>query len=263
MQALRLDETRGRTEQVGDGIGQVRFNDYWGAGRKVLPDPQAFLVHLEDSGSVLKTHMHDVDQFQVAAIGGGRMGARRWNALSVHYADAFTLYGPIVRGESGLSFYTLRMAHGGGNWSMPEARALMPNGRPGRNLMVDVDVRQPLPAPGVVERVYLADPAFDGLAIAQLRMGPDAQTDGYAPEGGQYMLVCAGALVDENGKMFDPQALLLLNAGEPAPQLRAGPAGAFVVVMQFPRPTQRKGSDPRSLADRPEHYAFSSRIHTL
>jgi hypothetical protein len=262
MQALRLDETRERIEHVGDGIGKVRFNDYWGAGRKVLPDPQAFLVHLEDPGSVLKTHMHDVDQFQVAALGGGRMGAKRWNAVSIHYADAFTLYGPIIRGESGLSFHTLRMAHGGGNWSMPEARTLMPNGRPGRNLMVDVDTQQPLPAPGVVERSYLAAPTFDGLAIAQLRMGPGAQAEGYAPEGGQYMLVCAGSLVDGD-KEFERQALLLLNVGEPAPQLRAGPAGALVVVMQFPRPTERKGSDPRVLAERPDHYVYAAPIHHL
>ena len=263
MQALRLDETRERIEQVGDGVGRVRFNDYWGAGRKVLPDPQAFLVHLEDPGSVLKTHMHDVDQFQVAAIGGGRMGAKRWNALSIHYADAFTLYGPIIRGESGLSFHTLRMAHGGGNWSMPQARSLMANGRPGRNLLVDVDVRQPLPAPGEVERSYLAEPTFDGLAIAQLRMGPGSEAQGYAPEGGQYMLVCAGSIVDEHGKEFDHQALMLLNAGEPAPRLRAGPAGALVVVMQFPRPTERKGSDPRALADRPDTYAYAATVHSL
>jgi hypothetical protein len=67
------------------------------------------------------------------------------------------------------------------------------------------------------------------------------------------MLVCAGSLV-LGGQELPPQSLLLLQAGEPAPELQAGPAGALVAVMQFPRPSQRKGSDPAAMGDRPVDY---------
>ena len=37
-------------------------------------------------------------------------------------------------------------------------------------------------------------------------------------------------------------SLLLVEAGEPAPDLQAGPDGASVLILQFPAPTDRPGS---------------------
>ncbi|MGE0797768.1 MAG: hypothetical protein AB7G13_06855 [Lautropia sp.] len=253
MQAVRLSDTHLRIEQIADGVGLVHFNDYFGKGRSVDTEPQAFLVNLETPGALLKVHMHDVDQFQVATRGNGRIGAHDWQPVSVQYADAFTAYGPIVRGDLGLSFHTIRMAAGGGNWKMPEARSLMVNGRPGRNVTARVDPTQPLPPPGATTREYLVSPHDDGLAIAVLRLGPDARCDGLEPAGGQYLLVCAGALVQGDGEL-PTESLLLVRAGEPAPRLEAGPQGALLLVMQFPRPSARKGSDPSTMGNRAGSY---------
>lgn len=253
MQCIRLDQTRLRTEDIAGGVGHVTFNDYFGEGRTVNAEPQAFLVNLESPGAWLKVHMHDVDQFQVATRGNGRIGAHQWAPVSVQYADAFTAYGPIVRGELGLSFHTIRMAAGGGNWKMPEARTLMVGGRPGRNISARVDLDEPLPAPGQHQCRELEPRHDDGLAIACLRLGADAQAAAPTHAGGEYLLVCAGSLL-QHGQALPAESLLLVRMNEPPPMLHAGPEGAIVLVMQFPRPSARRGSDPSTMGDRAGSY---------
>ena len=48
-------------------------------------------------------HFHHVDQFQVIVAGGGRLGTHGVEPLAVHYAGAYTAYGPIVAGAQGVS----------------------------------------------------------------------------------------------------------------------------------------------------------------
>jgi hypothetical protein len=60
------------------------------------------------SGHVIKPHFHSVDQYQVVVRGVARSGKHPMCSGDFHYADAYTSYGPIVAGEGGLAFFTLR-----------------------------------------------------------------------------------------------------------------------------------------------------------
>jgi hypothetical protein len=91
---------------------------YIGANRYTLaPDekppaddalyPMAFSVEkLPDA--VTRPHFHKADQFQVVVAGRGMLGDHDFSDGAVHYTDAYSAYGPIVAGKSGIWWFTLR-----------------------------------------------------------------------------------------------------------------------------------------------------------
>jgi hypothetical protein len=257
MQVVTADEARERRIYLSEGIGNVVYNDYWGEPPVVgtiSNEPQAFLVNLVDPNAALFVHFHDVDQFQIGVGGGGKIGVHEMGPVTVHYADAYTAYGPIKAGSEGLSFFTIRMAGAGGGWRMPGSRHLMPTRKPGRNLTARLDLSKPAPSPGTAELEYLLPPHDDGLAVAAVRLGPEAQLDPPESDSGRCMLVCSGALMHE-GKMLPRNSLMRIEADDRPPSLVAASGGAVVLVMQFPRPSDRPGSDPRRMGDRTGTYA--------
>src|SRR5215510_13372925 len=71
------------------------------------PTPQAFLAEFA-SDFTLHVHFHRVDQFQWFVRGGGRFGTHHIGPGTVHFADRYTPYGPLVTAGDGAAFYTLR-----------------------------------------------------------------------------------------------------------------------------------------------------------
>jgi hypothetical protein len=229
------------------GVGARR--DYIGAPGSLEAGPQAFLVERPYPNPRVAPHFHDIDQFQVIVDGDGRMGKKEVKPITFQYADAFTPYGPIVGRDNGISFFTLRAVASGGYFAMPGSRKHMP-GRAGRNIAAAFDIeREPLPAHEVT-REPLMEPEADGVYAEGLRLGAHASTTGVTPDAGcQYYLVCTGSLI-QDGKTMPVKSLIHVAPGEDTPLLQAGPEGASVLVMQFPRPTERPGSDPAKLANR-------------
>jgi len=84
--------------------------------------PMAFLVE-KDPGAVVHPHFHRADQYQVVVAGGGRLGRHALAGVEVHYTDAYSAYGPIVAGEDGIAWFTLRNAWDPGARYMRDARA--------------------------------------------------------------------------------------------------------------------------------------------
>src|SRR5476649_941536 len=76
-----------------------------------LPDnqdfPQAFLVESEGE-RLARAHFHTVDQWQIFVGGNGKMGKHDVAPVTIHYANAFTPYGPLNPGPQGLAYMTLR-----------------------------------------------------------------------------------------------------------------------------------------------------------
>ncbi len=71
--------------------------------------PMAFLVE-KDPHAVVKPHFHQANQYQVVVRGGGRLGTHDVGSVAVHYTEAWSAYGPIVAGEDGIAWFTLRNA---------------------------------------------------------------------------------------------------------------------------------------------------------
>jgi hypothetical protein len=229
------------------GVGARR--DYLGEPGSLEAGPQAFLVERPYPNPRVAPHFHDIDQFQVIVAGDGRMGTKEVKPITFQYADAFTPYGPIVGRDDGISFFTLRAVASGGYFAMPGSRQHMP-GRAGRNLAAAFDIeREPLPAHEVT-REPLMEPEADGVYAEGLRLGAHASTTGLTPDAGcQYYLVCTGSLIQDD-KTLPVMSLIHVAPGDGTPRLQAGPDGANVLVMQFPRPTERPGSDPAKLFNR-------------
>ena len=69
--------------------------------------PMAFLVE-QDADAVVGAHYHQADQFQVMVGGSGRLGTHDVAAGAVHFAGAWSPYGPLAAGGDGLHYFTLR-----------------------------------------------------------------------------------------------------------------------------------------------------------
>ena len=61
----------------------------------------------QDPNSILTPHFHAVDQFQVVVAGSGAFGKVPVRPMTVHYAGAYTPYGPITT-EDGIEYFVAR-----------------------------------------------------------------------------------------------------------------------------------------------------------
>ena len=235
--------------------GTGRRVDYIGSPGIIDENPQAFLVDRLYSDARIDPHFHDIDQFQVVVEGACRMGKKAADAVTFQYADAYTPYGPIVGEQQGFAFFTLRPIASGGFFAMPGNRHNMP-GRAGRNIAGWFDTSRPAPAPGAVVREALMPDTADGLDAVGIRLGSGAEIDGPVSDaGGQYYLVCEGEVRQavaggQEGKTLTRHSLIHVPSNETSPTLRAGAAGAEILVVQFARPSERPGSNPKMLATR-------------
>jgi hypothetical protein len=246
MKVVPYERTDTMNVQTKDYRAVVR--NYFGRVTTIHDGAQVFMSEMPDPGSVIDPHFHDVDEFQVIVRGGGRFGGAPVDGIIYHYADAYAPYGPIIAGEQGLDFITFRASCTTGYFPMPESRAKIP-GKPGRNLNGRFDLDKPLPSAGAVERETLLSDAKDGMLITGLRLGANARTTGDATSAGQqYYLVCSGSLLAEEGPI-PVKGLIQVQPGEAPATLQAGPDGAHVLFMQLPRPSERPGSYPRTMAE--------------
>lgn len=201
------------------------------------PRPQAFLVE-QSANWTLPTHFHQEHQFQVFVGGGGRLGAKAVPHLAVHYASPHSAYGPLVSGDAGIAYLTLRAVGDTGAWYLPEQR---------QDLQVRIPKRQAHGAPAApmaLEAIgslprpvteVLIPPEESGLAAWLLRV--PAGTAGEWPAGaeaggGRFVVVQQGSLRLPDAEL----GALAVAWAEPEDHLpvTAGPQGLEAVVVQFP-----------------------------
>lgn len=202
------------------------------------PDqPVAFLVE-KPANAIIPPHFHEVNQFQVIVEGHGTLGKQEVRALTLHYTNGFTGYGPLCAADDGMAFFTLRNRFdSGGARFFPAGRSFM-KPAPRRHR-----VSEPL-APSnadslrsqqhdVLATVFA--PEADGLAAWYLRAMPGSLTHAPAPDqgGGQYVIVTAGSLLHEDNS-FDRLACVYVSVNEPPLRLQAGADGLEAVILQFP-----------------------------
>src|SRR3954451_8876249 len=101
-------------------------------------DPQAYLVRSHSEHATVGSHFHEHPQFQVFVEGDATFQRHHVAPVNVHFTDAYSVYGPIVAGDDGLSFFVLRPELDAGARYMPGSRELLVRkGR--RNLSVTLD----------------------------------------------------------------------------------------------------------------------------
>ena len=210
---------------------------------EILPDvvyPVAFLVE-QAAGTIVRPHYHTAAQFQVFVEGSGKIGRHALDGVTVHYANAYTTYGPIECGEKGLSYFTLRNGWDLGPQYMPDERERLKQqeNRQHRAAVsaefhaLDESDRKTLRS---VETHPLLEKAADGLNASWHRLPPGETVTGEDPDNGngQYWLVVSGtALI--GGTILAPRSCIFLASPEPPIKLTAGEGGAEILALQFPK----------------------------
>lgn len=180
----------------------------------------AFLVE-QEAGCLGGAHFHASDQFQVVVAGAGLYGKTPVQRYSVHYAGAYSPYGPIRTGDQNLVWYTLRNGTdpGGIKW-MPASRDVLRAGK-----------RKP--------RVVLGEPGIelqaDGLGAWRHVLAAGERVSGVAPASGrgQYWIVLDGWGTIA-GHELAAGSLLFVSPDEPSIDARAGADGVEILALQFP-----------------------------
>ncbi|HET6306267.1 MAG TPA: hypothetical protein VFG12_03720 [Rhodopila sp.] len=204
--------------------------------------PMAFLVEKE-AGAVVGPHFHQADQYQVVVQGSGRLGLHDVASVAVHYTDAYSAYGPIVAAGEGVSWFTLRNTWDPGARYMPGARQQLREAR-ARHQHREAACG-PLPPLTEPERAALGTPTGgaviaetqDGLGTWRYMVPAGGSVTGPDPSrgGGQFWLVAAGAAAVAGGALLPVNSCVFVAPADPAACLTAGPGGADLLCMQFPR----------------------------
>jgi hypothetical protein len=199
--------------------------------------PQGFLVY-QPPGSVTPPHFHETNQFQVFVDGTGRMGKHAAAPLTVQYANGHTPYGPIVAGEEGVRYFTLRQQWDPGAKYMPQSRGKLQKGNQRSRIKANIPVYDDAARAGRqtvrVERIFEGEP--DGLSAAIYYLGEDDSLTLPNPSatGGQYLVVASGVMVHD-GKSFDRWSTIYVTTDEEAFEVQAGTEGLDLLLLEFPR----------------------------
>ena len=204
--------------------------------------PMAFLVE-KQAAAVVHPHFHQADQFQVVVQGSGRLGVHDVASVAVHYTDAYSAYGPIVASEQGVSWFTLRNAWDPGARYMPEHRRQLREAR-ARHQHREATcgplpplTGQELDALTATSGAAVIAEAPDGLATWRYTVPASGSVTGPDPSagGGQFWLVSAGSASVGGGALLPVRSCIFAAPEDAAARLTAGPTGADLICMQFPK----------------------------
>lgn len=204
---------------------------------KGAPRAQAYLVE-QTPNWTLPTHFHTQHQFQVFVAGEGSLGKHGIRHLEVHYASPYSAYGPLISGDKGASYLTLRLIGDTGAWYLPESRPHLPlrikkqqmHAAPSATVMA-----QALSSlESVVEEALIA-PEESGLAAWIVRLPPHHKVPAPAPgenNGGRFYVVTDGALCVDKTDLTALATLFISH--DNVLELQASAMGVEVIILQFP-----------------------------
>jgi len=159
--------------------------------------PQSYLV--EQLPTIVNpTHFHIQNQFQVFIAGSGSIGKHEIKPCVVHYAGAFTGYGPLVSGAQGLHYITLRSQRDPGAKFIPEKTSELVKGPKHHHTTESLDLLslEELVDLGRPQRLDIHTDQSTGLGISQIRMPPHSQftLDFLNLSTSAYLLVMTGSI---------------------------------------------------------------------
>jgi rubredoxin len=204
------------------------------------PDsPSAFLAQY-DPGDRSCTHFHQVDQFQILVQGRGEMGRHPVEPYYVHFARAFTPYGPLHADEkTGWTFMTLRTRYDPGAQRLPGALPIL---KAATRTPWQVTTTAPFAAPGAGANLLDVSEIRDeqGLFVKSLTMTPGARITAPSPADGdgQFVVVVKGSMM-HGGNERRALTVSFVKPDEAALQIEAGPEGLEALILNFPRVAPR------------------------
>ncbi|MFM7568938.1 MAG: hypothetical protein ACKO8O_09580 [Betaproteobacteria bacterium] len=213
-------------------------NDFFRSSDDEVCTPQCYLVE-QFPDTVNPTHFHVQNQFQLFTRGAGTIGRnpKALGAYTVHYAGAYTGYGPIVAGPEGVDYITMRAFRDPGAKFVPQQRAAL---RPGPKRHWASEALQPwsLEALAALEApVHHAvhGPDADGLAVDQIRLPAHAVTDiPIAPAAVAMFVIVIQGNVDRDGRRLGHLENLFVSAHHAPCRISTSDSPAEVLVLHMP-----------------------------
>lgn len=234
---------RRRPIQVADAT--FHKGEWMETGEDPTLSPTVFLAE-QPAHYNLGTHFHRQNQFQLFVAGSGTLGPERLDPVTVHYAGAYTGYGPLLAGAEGVKYFTIRPVFDTGFIPASEAREKMVRG-PKRHAQVALGTpwdEERLAALARAEDRF-ALPADRGLAVRHVRLPPAAARDLEHAETsiGFFVFVLSGTATVA-GSTLGRWESAFATADERL-VLTAGARGAEIVVLHVPPtdPAYRSGLD--------------------
>ena len=137
----RVVQVNSRDYILSGYVGASPVRGYYLEGNEVNDngEPQGFLVE-QPPGAVTLPHFHETNQFQVVVGGAGHFGKQAAMPLSLQYANAHTPYGPIISGDEGIVYFTLRAKWDPGAKYMPASRDKLIKGNQRSKLISGIEV---------------------------------------------------------------------------------------------------------------------------
>ena len=218
-----------------NGLKYYRY-DYFKNEEDINLSPQSYLIK-QLPNITNPTHFHIQNQFQVFVHGSGTFGRHPIEPYIVHYAGAFTGYGPIVAGTEGLNYLTLRARRDPGAKFLPEQKNLFMAG-PKRHFTsrqfkpLDSSIIHALKAPEFLWDHYdqeinlgvglLRMPSFSSYVVQS-----ELNSDGI-------FLVVIGGEVSVLSNTIGINQNIFLSANEPPLEIRVLKGFAELLVLQMP-----------------------------
>jgi hypothetical protein len=232
-------ETHAHARRRAIPVGESVFykGEWMESGEDPGLSPTVFLAE-QPPNYTLETHFHRQNQFQLVVDGSATLGREILAPVTVHYAGAYTGYGPLISGPQGVKYFTIRPVFDTGLIPASQAREKMIRG-PKRHAQVTLG--SPWSAIELAQLQHVQDrlamPVERGLAVRHVRLPPGHSLDLQAIEGstGLFAFVLAGT-AEALGQRLGRWESLFATRDE-CPTLTAAEHGAEVVVLHVP-PTE-------------------------
>lgn len=228
-------ELRRRTIPV---LDDSYFKAEWmESGADSALSPTVALIE-QPPNSVLVPHFHRQNQFQLFVEGSGSIGTSPLSPLSIHYAGAYTGYGPLVAGPEGIKYFTMRSVCETGLVPISEAREKMLRG-PKRHAQcgpVDISSAADLQVLTGLQTEAVIPLTDDGLGAEVIHVpgGDTLLPQRLSASAGFFLVVLAGTLTSVDVQLSSLESLFV-SADEVLPAFAAGEAGLQVLVLHLPR----------------------------
>jgi hypothetical protein len=221
--------------------GEISYKAEWmktGEDREFSP---TVFLYEQPGDTTLSAHFHHNNQFQIFIEGAGKIGPRAVGPVVVHYAGAYTGYGPLKASPEGLKYFTLRTVHEAGAIRVKDVQAgnaVWPEGprRHATSRQVDILSVEALADLSAPEVAVLIPAAEDGLDVRAVALPPGGPLGALEPgvAAGIFLFVMAGSLDGDLGPLLEHESLYA-SADEIFPTLVAGDQGCHVLALAMPK----------------------------
>jgi len=207
-------------------------SDWMNSGQDETLSPNMFLVE-QPAHAVLRPHFHRQNQYQLFVDGSGTIGRTTLRPYTVHYAGAFTGYGPVIAGPEGLKYFTFRPVYEIG--LIPaEDREQMVRGPKRHETVGPIDLATPADNARPCDEALLETPSRD-LSVRRIRMAPaQSLSPRPAPASQGAVFFVLQGMIRTAGKSLERWESVFVSSDDTWPTLTAGPEGAEALLLCVP-----------------------------